>query len=55
MNYKNIKYLLNDLNTDFKIILNAQYYVTSNSTLSLVINSLSKSKTKIYISDGWLK
>lgn len=35
-------------------MLNAQYFVNSNSTLSVVINSLSKSKNKIYISDGWV-
>jgi len=42
--YSNIVFLPNSLEIDFKIMLNAQIFVTSNSSLSEAINSLSTKK-----------
>ena len=53
-NHTNINFLSNDLETDFKIMLNAQFFVNSNSTLSMAINSLSKNKKTIFVS-SWSK
>jgi hypothetical protein len=49
-NYNNLQILSNDLDTDFKIMLNSQYFVNSNSTLSFVVNLLSKNKKMVYTS-----
>jgi hypothetical protein len=54
-NYNNIKFLSNDLETDFKIMLNSHYFVNSNSTLSLIVNSISKLEKKIFSSSLWNK
>jgi hypothetical protein len=40
-NYKNIKFLSNDLDIDFTLMINSEYFVTSNSCLSKVIILLS--------------
>jgi hypothetical protein len=48
-NYKNIKFLSNDLDVDFKIMLNSCFFVNSNSTLCIIINSLSTNKKNIYL------
>lgn len=54
-NYNNIKFLSNDLETDFKIMLNSQNFVNSNSTLSLIVNSISKIEKKNFSSSLWNK
>jgi hypothetical protein len=38
----------NSLEIDFKIMLNAKYFVNSFSTLSLIVNMISKYKKMIY-------
>jgi len=52
--FNNIKFLSNDLYTDFLIMLNSNYFVNSNSALSYAINCISKNKKKIYLS-SWTK
>ena len=47
-NYDNVVFLHNELDLDFKIMLNAKYFVNSNSTLSAVINMLSFKKKIFY-------
>lgn len=54
-NYKNIKFLSNDISTDFKIMLNSKYFVNSNSTLSQIVNSISLSKELIISTQGWTR
>ena len=49
-NFNNVRFLSNDLVTDFKICLNSKFFVNSNSTFSLIINTLSKDKLKIFVS-----
>jgi hypothetical protein len=51
--YKHVHFLSNDLDTDFKLMLNCHYFVNSNTTLCAVINSLSVKKERIYLSGGW--
>jgi hypothetical protein len=48
--FNNIKFLSNDIYTDFLIMLNSSYFVNSNTTLSYVVNSISKKKKKIFLS-----
>jgi hypothetical protein len=45
--YSNVVFLPNSLEIDFKIMLNAQHFVTSNSSLSYIVNLLS-TKKKIF-------
>lgn len=56
---KNSIFLSNSLDIDFKIMLNAKYFVTSLSSLCIAINDLSKFKKIIYCFNednyGWLK
>ena len=52
-NYNNVQFLSNDLETDFKIMLYSQYFVNSNSTLSFIVNSISKIKKKLFSSSLW--
>jgi len=49
--FRNITLLCkNSLKTDFKIMLQSKYFVNSNSTLCLIVNSLSCGKKMIYLS-----
>jgi hypothetical protein len=54
-NYNNIKFISNDLDIDFILMLNSHYFVPSYSSLSMAINNLSNYKEKIYISYMWTK
>lgn len=54
-NYNNVKFLSNNLEIDLKIMLNSKYFVNSNSTLSSIVNSISKFEKKIFSSILWNK
>jgi hypothetical protein len=49
-NYQNVVFCSNDLSTDFKILLNAKYFVPGHSDLSRMVLLLSEPKKKCYIS-----
>jgi hypothetical protein len=49
-NYQNIFSFSNDLSTDFRILLNAKYFIPGHSDLSRMVLLLSKPKIKCYIS-----
>ena len=53
--YKHVTFLSNDLDTDFKLMLNCRYFVNSNTTFSIVINLLSNNKQQIFLSHGLTK
>jgi hypothetical protein len=46
--HKNCTFLNNSIEIDFKIMLNAKYFVNACSTLSIVVNMISKDKSLIY-------
>ena len=52
-NYTNIHFLKNSMDIDFKIMLNAKYFVYANSTISGMISKLSHNKQKQYENSCW--
>ena len=52
-NYKNVFFYSNDLSTDFKILLNSQYFIPGHSDLSRMVIALSDQKKKCYISKNF--
>lgn len=53
--FKNVYLLQNNIDIDFKIMLNSYNFVSSISTLSKIVNLLSNFKENIFIPRLWLK